>query len=238
MSKPELTLITLTGDRPEAFSLCERWMSRQSYARPVQWIIADDGREPAKCTLGQTVLRLEPMAGNSFCRNLRAVLDAGIIAGEKIAFIEDDDFYGRDWLDTVADTLDDAGVCGEGFATYYHVGRRALWQHDNAKHASLCATAIGAELLPALRSIAGGESPFIDVALWRLPVTRCLWPPRGRPGVVGIKGMPGRLGIGAGHDPTCDGYKPDPELYGLSKLIGPEAETYRGFAWSLTAKAV
>jgi len=35
---PPITVITPTGDRPEAFALCERWMSQQTYTGQIQWI--------------------------------------------------------------------------------------------------------------------------------------------------------------------------------------------------------
>ena len=75
-----ITLITPTGDRHEAFALCEKWIGRQSYIGQIQWVVVDDGHEPTETTLGQEVLRPEPVEGYSLCRNLvlgRSVAGAG-----------------------------------------------------------------------------------------------------------------------------------------------------------------
>lgn len=40
-----MTLITPTGVRPKAWSICERLMARQTYDGPVQWVIVDDGQQ-------------------------------------------------------------------------------------------------------------------------------------------------------------------------------------------------
>jgi hypothetical protein len=36
------TVITPTGDRPETFALCERYLYRQTL-KPSKWIVVDDG---------------------------------------------------------------------------------------------------------------------------------------------------------------------------------------------------
>lgn len=40
-----ITIITPTGDRHEMFSLCAKWVSKQT-VQPNQWIIVDDGKIP------------------------------------------------------------------------------------------------------------------------------------------------------------------------------------------------
>jgi hypothetical protein len=48
----DLTLITCTADRPEAFQLCERWMARQTYRGSIQWIVADGDRRAKRTHFG------------------------------------------------------------------------------------------------------------------------------------------------------------------------------------------
>ena len=39
------TIITPTGDRPDAFELCCKYVQRQTI-KPVEWIVIDDGETP------------------------------------------------------------------------------------------------------------------------------------------------------------------------------------------------
>ena len=68
-----ITLITPTCNRPEAFALCEYWMSRQTYSGEIQWIVVDDGTESICPTRGQSYIRRSPNTGNehSLKDNLR-----------------------------------------------------------------------------------------------------------------------------------------------------------------------
>jgi hypothetical protein len=51
----DLTLITCTADRPEAFQLCERWMARQTYRGSIQWIVADGDRRAKRTHFGELI---------------------------------------------------------------------------------------------------------------------------------------------------------------------------------------
>lgn len=228
-----MTLLTVTGDRRNAFALCERWMRRQT--RPIdQWIVVDDGSEPTRCTMGQTVIRLDAPHnpnGHSFCAKFRAAINSGAIIGDSLAFIEDDDWYAADYLETLANKLGDLDIAGESPALYYHVGQRGSWQHENMAHASLCQTAISRRLFPQLGHIAATGTRFIDLPLWQgSPVKRNLFRPvNGKRSCIGIKGMPGRAGLGAGHY-AVEVYRPDHDLSFLRSLIGDDADVYAPFA--------
>jgi hypothetical protein len=226
-----LTAITCTGDRPEAFRLCERWVSRQT-RQPERWIVVDDGVEPTRCTMGQQVIRLEPMPGHSLTRNMRAALSCVDVGA--VACIEDDDWYGPGWMEWAAAALTDFPIVGEGHAVYYHVGRRIHCTHRNDKHASLCSTVVREDLFPLLLQMCEGDDPFIDTRLWRFSGHRpTRFPtPDDPPMVVGIKGMPGRFGIGLGHKPDrMRNSMPDPDLSFLRCLIGGDADEYARYAW-------
>ena len=198
-----LTLITPTSDRPEAFALCERWMRRalDRFGGVVQWIVADDGRQPAECALGQLHMRREPTADRaaSFVGNLLAAIEQ--VKYDRVLFIEDDDWYGPDYLKTMHSWLDDAEIVGESRARYYNVATRRYKVCGNTHHASLCQTGVRADLLREM----GGHlqrhaSTFLDIHAWKTIS-------QGRPRLLrpettlstGIKGLPGTTGIGTGH---------------------------------------
>jgi hypothetical protein len=226
------TLITCTGDRQEAFSLCERFIARQSHKYD-RWIVVDDGLASTRCSQGQEVLRLPSVVGPSLNRNLRAALDLCSAIDEAVLIIEDDDWYAADYIETTLKLLPSAALVGHGGGVYYHVGLRRFRNNRVSAHARLCATALRFEIVPCLQRIARGTDPYIDLRLWgkdgfkgakRLTFDRpCK--------CIGIKGMPGRRGIGIGHRETWmrrRGHS-DPSLTKLRELIGSDADLYAKF---------
>jgi hypothetical protein len=224
-----LTLLTPTGCRPEAWALCQRWMARQTYAGPVRWVVVDDGAKPQPVTFtrpGWTVNVVRPVPAwrdgqNTQARNLRAGL-ACVPDDAQLVIVEDDDWYARDWLATVARQLQGVDIAGECYARYYNVATRVARQLRNERHASLCATAVAGLGLRALRRLAEQAHQFIDLELWRQALRRRLFVGQR---VVGIKGLPGRGGIGVGHGAGFAG-RPDPAGLVLRSWIGVDAELY------------
>lgn len=223
-----LTLLTATGARPEAWALCEQWMARQTYAGPVRWVIVDDGERPQPITFSRErwaldVIRPQPFwqpGQNTQSRNLLAGL-ATIDDGASLAVIEDDDWYAADWLDTIAHALLSSALVGEGMARYYNVATGQYRQLRNAQHASLCATAMRGGALRRLREICARRPRFIDLALWANSGGRLLTGHR----VVGIKGLPGRSGIGMGHAPSFKGSQ-DADMRMLREWVGDDVGAY------------
>lgn len=224
-----LTLLTATGARPAAWALCERWMARQDYAGPVRWIIVDDGAEPQPVTFqreGWQLVLIRPSphwsAGqNTQARNLLKGL-AAVDTADRLVIIEDDDWYSPDWLSTVAQELEHAELVGERLARYYNVQQRRGRQLSNTGHASLCSTAMRGSALQAFAAACRSRPQFIDLELWRGATSRHLFDGHR---VVGIKGLPGRGGIGMGHAPDFRG-QPDPSGELLEMWVGPDAGAY------------
>ncbi|MFV1846451.1 glycosyltransferase family A protein [Stenotrophomonas maltophilia] len=224
-----LTLLTATGARPAAWALCERWMARQDYAGPIRWIIVDDGPEPQPVTFqrkGWQLVLVRPSphwapGQNTQARNLLKGL-AAVGPDERLVIIEDDDWYAPDWLTTVAAELEHAELVGEHRARYYNVEQRRGRQLANTGHASLCSTAIRGSALRDFTDACRSRPKFIDLELWRRPRERRLF---GGHRVVGIKGLPGRGGIGMGHDTD---FKGEADVSGalLRHWIGEDAEVY------------
>ncbi len=221
-----IQVITPTGDRPEAWKLCQLWMARQDYAGPVEWHVVDDGHQPMPVDFARQgyalhMHSLEPMAGNSQARNLLHLLDK-IDPGFPVVCWEDDDYYSPDWLTTVAARLEKAELVGECQARYYNVAQRKGRQLSNNAHASLCSTAMRGAALATFRQVCRPGRQFIDLDLWRRHPSRHLFT-GGR--VVGIKGLPGRGGIGMGHRDDFRGTD-DPSGALLREWVGADAEAY------------
>lgn len=225
-----LTLLTATGARPEAWALCLKWMQRQTYGAPVRWIIVDDGPEaqPIKFKKrGWTleVVRPEPLwqqGQNTQARNLSAGL-ALVKSDERLVVIEDDDWYAADWLETVDRELDRAELVGEGFSRYYNVRQQKGHEMGNPAHASLCSTAMRGQAINTFRSVCRPGIELIDMLLWQAHSDRHVFNTQK---VVGIKGLPGRGGIGIGHSQAFMGTV-DAMGELLESWVGADAKHYR-----------
>lgn len=224
-----LTLLTATGCRQKAWALCERWMARQTYAGPVRWVIVDDGEEAQPITFkrdGWTleVIRPKPFwsAGqNTQARNLLAGLEV-IDSAERLVVIEDDDWYAADWLAHVDTRLTADMLIGEKRARYYSLSKRVGRELGNQFHSSLCSTAMTGKAIDAFRKVCKEANKFIDMQLWRSHQPRLLFDGHR---VVGIKGLPGRGGIGVGHTKEFQGTA-DSSGRILREWVGDDAAAY------------
>lgn len=219
-----LTLLTTTGVRPEPWALCQQFMARQDYAGPVRWVVVDDGPVAQPVAFRRAgwvveVVRPQPYwepGQNTQARNLAAGL-AVIRNDARVAVIEDDDYYGPGYLSDVDRWLDRADLVGESHARYFNVATGRGRAMSNDRHASLCSTAVKGTGLAALRIAVKRRRTFIDVDLWSMHVPKALFHTEH---VVGIKGLPGRGGIGGGHRDTFG--KP----MRLSDWLGEDANLY------------
>jgi hypothetical protein len=231
---PDLTLITPTGDRTQAFALCERWIRRQTaWLVVAQWFVVDDGARPTPVTHNQEHVRRlpEPGEGHTLVKNLRLALSLPI-RGSKILFIEDDDWYGPEYLATMSRLLDADPLVGEGNAHYYNLKTRQWAYMHNAGHASLCQTGVTLQAVAFFASILDqSKTPFVDMTLWQTwrGKRRIFTMPDDHPLSVGIKGMPGRAGIGSGHRPDFPGMEDAPDLARLRLWLGADADHYAPF---------
>lgn len=226
-----LTLLTTTGCRPQAWGLCEAMMAAQDVEGPVRWVIVDDGPEAQPIAFRRDGWEVEVIRRRPYWSPGQNTQAANLAAGlreigddERVAVIEDDDGYLAGYLSAVSAWLDRAELVGESHARYYHVGRRVWRLCGNTDHASLCSTGVRGEALRLLRELVTENAKFIDIALWRGFAGRRLL--QHTQHVVGIKGLPGRGGIGAGH--RMDGSR-DPQLNTLHQWMGSLAQHYEAF---------
>lgn len=228
MAEIKLSLITCTGDRPEAFSLCERWMARQTI-KYHQWLCLDDGSVPVVPTMGQThVWCHEFNSGHSINRKFNYLITEGLVTGDAIVFIEDDDWYAPTWLEWCSKKLTgDADLIGEGMAIYYNVSHRYTCEHGNTEHSSLCSSVIKRSGFGQVLIASTINDAFLDQYLWfSAPISKRTYLPERKRLVVGIKGMPGRKGYGICHDASHPGGNPDIDGKRLIELLGKDAQYY------------
>lgn len=226
-----VSVITPTCDRPVAFALCEDWM-RQQTRQPDEWIVADGGYVPADCTLAQRHVRCpSPPGATNFARNLHAAIQA--VTGDVVVIVEDDDHYAPTHIETLVTLLRDprVSIVGDDQQRYYNVPQRLYRLFDNTG-ASLCQTAFKRSVLPifqrVIQSCARAQNYGIDARLWAAVPTE-EWRLQRTNTVVGMKGLPGRAGLGIGHRPDRHpNWKPDPKGDVLRSWLGATADRYFG----------
>jgi len=224
-----LTLLTPTSDRPQALQLCVQWMAAQTFEEPIQWVIVDDGEKHTTLDLSPlddrfTVEKIDKPRSRSAPLSFRGNMATGLMRAEhdRLLFIEDDDHYKPDWLQYCWDQFEEgADLVGETRARYYHVPNRRFAQLSNRNHASLCSTGISRRLFGWLDKrlrLRGGT--FIDIDLWKASHRKSITDSRL---VTGMKGLPGRSGIGTGHRFGEHRGRHDPHGSQLRKWVGDSA---------------
>lgn len=120
-------------------------------------------------------------------------------------------------------------LIGEGNNKYYFVPGKCYKEMQNYTHTSLatCAFRISA-LSYFLQALHSGEI-FFDITLWRIvqasKLKHIIFSNQNLS--IGIKGLPGRKGIGWGHHP--DNHTSDPFFETLDKWCGKDANNYMPF---------
>ena len=199
------TVLTPTGDRGVALERCLYYLERQT-VKPDQWLVVDDGSVKTASKL-ETKLPIQIInrtfdkkKANSFITNIREAIP--YIKFNNIIIFEDDDWYHPTYIDRTLQRLREVAICGQPNAVYYNIKFRRYRINGNTWRASFCETAFKSRLLPKLKKLCRpGSSAFLDSRLWQHCVKNKL-PFRLYQDArlcIGIKGLPGRTGIGIGH---------------------------------------
>jgi len=226
-------LLTPTRDRPKSFALVERAIARQGVDIDAWFVVSDGTRH--EVTQGQRFIERtrREVEGHSLCCNLAKAIAAAVDAGfdkptDRFAVIEDDDYYGPEYLHTVTDALvNGVALAGIAPAHYYHLPSRTYRCMSNRAHASLGMSAFTTQAISYVLACCAGGSPAIDLSLWKNPMLcKQLLPAAASDGKllhVGFKGCPGTPGIGVGHKPLQN---PDPDGAWLIQNIGGAADAW------------
>lgn len=226
-----VTLITMTGGRPEAFALCEKWMSRQNYVGPLQWVVVDDVDPATETHMGQEVVRPAHRWAPGIKPTVALNFRAGLLKAEYdvVIVVEDDDWYSPFYVKTMYRRviLFPRKLVGECPSKYYNVSTRQYWKLCNRQHASLCQTAFHRSLIAEILNSFSGETPYLDLELWKAIGGKLFSHAKNQDvDVVGIKGLPGRPGAGMGHRP---GGTPDESLSVLKEWVGYDWKEYEKY---------
>jgi len=233
MNKLKVSVLTPTGARPEAQAICRKLFERQTILNDprftVDWIVVDDGLKVFDWGDRAQVIHPTPCwewdKHNTQGRNLLAGLN--VADGDYIAVFEDDDFYKPDYLLTMATTLaeSNADIIGEARAFYYNVKTRRYRELSNDRHASLCQTMFTkSQKRPLVDIIRSNLTLFFDICLWEDAPHGVLFPRSTL--ATGIKGLPGRGGVGIGHKENTD-WQLDSDLAIITERLGPDIELYK-----------
>lgn len=241
-----IVVLTPTRQRPAALEICRDYVARQKGIPGLLHLIVDGGpdytmREPTQMReteagVDEVVLRrwqpdnLPPAL--SLGDNVRHGLDyiRSVVGPAKVVMFEDDDWYAPDYVWWSVRELERRPLVGEGCSFYYNVQNRTWMTCNNHSHASLCSTAwddeeIGDEIRNVLmKTLRSFRKAFLDVNIWKeLGSQGKVFVPRPKRRVVGIKGVPGRKGIGVGHRRQRNS---DRKGILLKRLIGDDAQRY------------
>lgn len=226
-------LITPTADRPEAFSLCEKWMARQTIPFDY-WIVADSGKIPAITTLGDRQVHVRSKwredSRRSFCENLLSATNAlGTLSDKDVVFIiEDDDYYLSDHIEINCKRLGTRELAGCWWLNYYNLRMRA-WRILRNSCGALCNTVLRGSYAEALtraaRSALKDSAYNVDARLWSDKSLRGVL--HGDITVYGMKGLPGPKGLGVGHRESVN-WKADPNFEQLRRWLRDDASYYEG----------
>lgn len=234
-----ITCITPTGDRIEAFALTKKWIASQTM-QPDQWLVIDDGFKVLPDNLKNSLdyVRRIPREneGHTLTLNIKAALP--YIKGEIILIIEDDDWYGPKYIETMYKYLQSHDLVGEGCARYYHVKAQKYYRVSNREHASFCQTGFTDKIKSLFEKSIDGD-PYIDMRFWLRNARQygfLFYDTKDQLKLhCSLKGLQGRAGIGSGHDAFSHYYKDDPNGECLKWWVGEEnAQIYFDHVKSLS----
>lgn len=228
----KISVITPTADQPYGIALAEAYMERQTVA-PDEWIVVDDGVEHAVLTRGQTHITLPRRyeGGRSLANNILEALPE--VSGDVVLIWEHDDWYAPNHIETCVKELRRFKATGSRIQRYYNVAHQLHIAMLN-RGSALCNTAFTVDLLDKLKSAA---MLAFDTA--SIGVDRLFWDSLEVSDknihtintVVGIKGLPGRSGLGVGHRPLSGRRRKWRRDYRFSQLrawIGEDYMNYLG----------
>jgi glycosyltransferase involved in cell wall biosynthesis len=178
VDKNDITVITCTGDRPEAFNLLCKWMDRQTI-KPKQWIVIDDGKAPIIERKDMQYIRRIPSnkdPSHTLCINMMLALKE--VLCDKIIIMEDDDWYSPTYIDYMSNLLDKADLVGFGNLIFYYPKTSKYMEKGTVKQPALGQTAFRKIIVPIIENICDNFTKdynlcgkgLIDSKLWTSPL--------------------------------------------------------------------
>jgi len=239
MDKNMIVLLTPTGARKQQIEICAKLMQGQDYKGEVTWIIIDDAEPRTTDFITETfrenwkIVKLYPSPSwkegqNTQGRNMAAGINyiktLELSDTDPIFIIEDDDYYTPPYIRAMITKIKGYELAGERNSIYYNVTQRRWIRNGNDWWSSLFQTVFTKKAIPILEKIYSEK--FIDLALFKYIKNKNLFNDGDL--AVGIKGMPGRKGIGAGHT-WINNMTPDPDMIKLKEFTGKDFKYYESF---------
>lgn len=229
--------------------MLREYLLRQTFPGTVQWLVVADCQNPKPYEkiwldfvmrtghadhfvhgqMHQRPYRAEDLGPKSLSQNLLHGLHYA--EGEIIFICEDDDWYGPEHIKECIDHLaaDKIKSVGTIWQKYYHLPSLSHRTFKNVGSA-LCSTAFHRDLIPKMMESAqwcgDNNRKGLDRRFWDSldPEEKDIFEPEHNQ-VIGMKGLPGRFGIGVGHQPR--GFEDDSNADILRAWVGNEdAEVY------------
>lgn len=234
MQYPLIDIVTVTGHRQEAFNLCEMWYEKQTYPKDkINWIVVNDDNGKTKCTKNQTKINSPLLWKKGYnTQRINWMYAFAPLIESKAEYVfcwEDDDYYSSTYLEEYVYLLQKFDLVGEGNAKYYYIPMHVYKEIHNYEHTSLAALAFSKKILPLFEKALHSGEPFFDLKFWQYAkeesVNSLIFANKNLS--VGIKGIPGRPGIGLGHRP--DGWESDPFGKKLMEWIPTDWESYKQY---------
>jgi hypothetical protein len=145
---------------------------------------------------------------------------------EAMFVIEDDDWYSPNYLEHSVNLLKHFGLVGGGACRYYNIRVPGYKIHDNMTHCALSQTAVSTKYKDVFNQAINSGEFYIDINLWGkakgMNIPRVVYADAGL--VLGMKGLPGKAGLGVGH--VEKDYLYDLGFEKLKKWIGADAQSY------------
>jgi len=216
--------------------LCYKFMMNQDYAGPVTWLIVDDCVPNTTNFISYTpredwrAIRLIPdhqwsEGDNTQAANIQEALNyiksTLIDLVSAIFIIEDDDYYSPGYLTEMMEQLEGYDLAGELCTIYYNVVARGWFRNMNRFHSSLFQIAFRPSVIDQLEATL--KHKYIDIHFCKAVKNKNMF--LGDDIAIGIKGLPGRAGIGIGHQ-DLESYQDDSSGEELKKLIGEDSKYY------------
>lgn len=232
-----ISLVTPTGGRKESLQRCVKYVERliKPVDVPIEWIIVNDSeyqdsyKTKTKTRINDIdIYAVQPFHIWSPGKNTQALnlLEAcKHINYDYVIFIEDDDWYSPNHLINLYENLSDVDLVGENPSRYYHVPSKSYRIMNNDRHTSLCQTGMKSTIIERLTRVCHRRPDLIDWHLWQTVCTKKVLETQN---CVGMKGLPGRPGIGIGHTPqrSLQSWTKDSDLSVLSQWIGDDVKLY------------
>lgn len=102
----KVAVVTCTGDRPELFALCRRWVERQSV--PIdKWLVSTDAGDSPDIPEWAEMTRFSPTRMRNHLKAFEHLISAVSKIGNDhyIVVMEDDDWYSADHVKTMVEAV-------------------------------------------------------------------------------------------------------------------------------------